>query len=488
MNTSPYNVGQWKHLIPDIDKVIEEMEKISILSVGITPYTRIIPTFFLKNYSIFTVKHSIDVDVMEPLKHLYVFEDINPEVSARVHGTGFLVVNNAFQRFLKSLPIFPKLMFYTMTDKIITDMGRLNVPWIGNTTKSFDDVKYKGSFRKLVKALGLPSLDSKIYSRDEFLTFRLESLWKEMGGAFVVQRGDKEVAGNEGTFFIHTSENFDRCMKIFREDDTFQQVVVTPFIEGYSTSMLGCIAPQGVLTGPLQVQLIDVPESLHGVPPNGIFFGNDIGFHPWGENIERDAQHTVERIGRHLADQGYRGIFGIDFLYDKKRNKIFPNECNPRFTGSLLLHSLMLLEAHVPPLEFFHLLSHLNINSSFDFDLVNNAIKTRLPYSHVSFSPIGINQMSLPLLAGVYSYDPSASSLVYKGPGTSLADLKDQKDFLVIDVVPKLGDPIEQGVPRLFKLIFPRSIAKSSYEIDKDSAFLVDRFAKSLIEAAQNFK
>jgi hypothetical protein len=125
-------------------------------------------------------------------------------------------------------------------------------------------------------------------------------------------------------------------------------------------------------------------------------------------------------------------------------------------------------------------MAHLNIQSSFDFDRVNASLKTRLPCAHISFSPKGIPQMKLPLLAGVYTYDPAGPSLCYKGRGVSLADIRNKNEFLLIDTVPRMHESIEQNVPRLFKFIFPRTIAKSSYEIDTDAAFLVERFAKAL--------
>ena len=485
MKASPYNPSQWRELIPDIDRVIAEMERTPILSVGITPYTRVIPSFFLKNYSVYTVTRSSDVDIMDKYLDMYVLEDRFPDIAKRVHGTGYLIGNFAFQKFLKSRNNPPKLMFYTVTDKITQDLDRMKIPWIGNYTKMFEEVKYKGTFRALVKKLGLPSLDSKLYTRQDFLASPFETLWKDFDGAFVVQRADKETGGNEGTFFIHTVEDHQKCFSILSGDETFQQVVIAPFIVGQSTSMLGCVMEQGTLSGPLQLQLIDVPESLHGVEANGIFFGNDLGFQSWGADIEADAQRVVEGIGAHLHEQGYRGIFGIDFLYDQKRNKIFPNECNPRFTGSLVLYSLMLLEAGCPPMEFFHLLAHLKIQSSFDFEKVNKALKTKLPCAHIAFSPKGIPSMNLPLLAGVYNYDSVTPSLKYKGPGICLADIRNPGDFLLIDTVPHMKQTIEQNVPRLFKFIFPRSIALSSYKIDEVASFLVKRFADSLSEAVK---
>ncbi|HEY6018710.1 MAG TPA: hypothetical protein VIY48_02115 [Candidatus Paceibacterota bacterium] len=485
---SPYNPSDWARLIPNIQDIVRQMELTPILSVGITPYTRIIPAFFLKNYSIYTVKRSSDVADMEKVLRMYVLEDKFPDIATRVHGTGYLIGNHTFQAFVKSRRPAAKLMFYTMTDKIVNDLDRLKISWIGNHPSMFEDVMLKGSFRALVKDLGLPTLPSVEYTRDELFASTYADVSRVLGGSFVVQRADKEVGGNEGTFFIHTDADFDHCLAALTPDTSFTRVVVTRFIKGWSTSMLGCVMQDGVLSGPLQLQLIDVPQSLHGVAPNGIFFGNDLGFNEWSEETESVAQTIVERIGEHLRASGYRGIFGIDMLYDTETGEIFPNECNPRFTGSLVLHSLMMLEQKTPPLEFFHLMAHLGISTAgLDYAKINEALKTRTPCAHIAFSPKGITSMQLPLPAGVYNFNPTSNEpLTYKGPGVSLADLRDEGDFMLIDTVPSLGASIEQQVPRLFKFIFPRSIAKSSYEIDDTAGYLVERFAAELLTAAQN--
>jgi D-alanine-D-alanine ligase-like ATP-grasp enzyme len=395
MEKNPYHpTTQWKSLIPNIDSVLKEIDKSHILAIGITPFTRIIPAFFLKNFSIYTIKRSSDVDVMESIANMYVLEDHYPKLVNKVHGTGYLLANFAFQRFLHTRRYPVSLLFYTVTEKIVQTLKTQGTKWIGNDPATFEQVMLKGSFRELVRERGLSSLPSKLYDRKEFLAQSFEALREENEGAYVVQRADKETGGNEGTFFIHETSDFEKCISVLTKDESFTRVIVTPFIKGQSTSMLGCVMPQGTLSGPLQLQLIDVSEALHGVPANGIFFGNDIGFHEWSEDIEKQAQIVVESIGEHLRNKGYKGVFGIDFLYDKERDRIYPNECNPRFTGSLVLYSLTMLEAGVPPLEFFHLVSHLHIPMEFDFEKVNQALKTRLAYSHIAISPKDILKMS----------------------------------------------------------------------------------------------
>lgn len=486
MKNNPYDSSKWKQLIPDIENIISEMNKTHILSVGVTPYTRIIPAFFLDNYSIYSVKRSSDVDILDPFLKISVLEDQNPHLASRVHGTGFLIKTPDFQKLYKSFPVSPYLMFYTMTEGLVDDLLKLQSPFIGNDPYICDEVKYKGTFRELLKKLNIKTPLSVNYLKNDFFNSEYKSIERKFNGSFVVQRSDKETGGNEGTFFIHTEKDFSDCINSLKKSDDFNELVLTKFIKGYSTSMLGCAIKQGILSGPLQIQFVDVKESLQGLPKNGIFFGNDLEFRGWGEDIEKKAEIIVERVGKHLYENNYRGIFGIDFLYDELENEIYAIECNPRFTGSLLLYSLSLLEANIPPMEFFHLLSHLQIDTEFDFEKVNNALKQRSSYSHISFSPKEIESMKLPFVAGVYSYDKGRDDLVYKCAGVSLSDLKDKNDFLIIDTVPKVNKLIERNVPRLFKFIFPYSIAKSSNEIEERAAFLVDRFAKTIIESSKN--
>lgn len=483
MHRSPYDPRDWKELVPDIEEILQQMDGTPIISLGITAFTRIIPSFFLRKYSVYVTRKSSDTDVMRESIKIDVLEDRDPKLAKKVHSTGYLINSYAFQNFLRSRREKPKLMLTTVTTHTTEALEKLGIEWLGNAPHTFESVMLKGRFRELVRERGLPSLESTILTRTEFLAASFESLYADHGGSFVVQRADKEVGGNDGTFFIHALSDFEHCVAVLSTDESFEEVVCTPFIKGQSVSMLGCVLAEGTLSGPLQLQLIDVPESLHGVPPSGIFFGNDIGFTEWSDQAEKQAQEIVESIGVHLASEGYRGIFGIDFLYDETRKQIYPNECNPRFTGSVVLHSLMMLQIGVPPLEFFHLMAHLGIPATFDLEAVSAALKQRIPCAHIAISPKGITSMEMPLLAGIYEFDASGPSLSYKGPGLTLADIKNERQFLLIDTVPAVGSSIEQEVPRLFKFIFPKSIARSSYEIDPEAGFLLDRFSTSLIAA-----
>jgi hypothetical protein len=236
------------------------------------------------------------------------------------------------------------------------------------------------------------------------------------------------------------------------------------------------------LTSTLQLQFIDVPESLHGQLPTGVFLGHDWGFHDWPDAIEKKAQLVVEEVGAHLAGNGFKGIFGVDFLYDPRTQELFPIECNPRFTGALPVYSLMVLANGFPPMELFHLMAHLNIAAPFDFEAVNQGLKRRLPISHISLTPKGVYEMKMDLPAGIYSYDQRTGDIHYERPGAFYGDFKKENEFLLIDSVPRPGGRVIQNVARLCKLIFPRQIARSSFEVDPEIGALINKLSTKLRE------
>ncbi len=449
------------------------MDEKSIIAVGVAPYPRIMPALFLERYAIFCVKDAADIDLLRKYTTIFCLEEKYPKVAEKVHSTGYLLRNFAFQAFLRSRRYPYRLMFYQTTPKIVEALEEQKIEWIGNQPESFRGVVLKGEFRDLVKKRGLASIPDWRLTREEFLEKSFGDLWAHWERPLVVQRADFDVAGELGTFFIRSETDWQNMHDILLQDQRYGFVTISPFIEGYSLSMLGCITAQGVLTTTLQLQLIDVPESLHGQLPTGVFLGHDWAFRSWPEQAERSAEGVVESIGSHLAKRGFKGIFGIDFLYDTKTQELFPIECNPRFTGALPVYSLMIAEQGVPTIEFFHIFSHLNIEADFDFAAVNGAFKKRLPLAHISLTPKGITHMQLPLAAGVYSYNRKARTLRYERPGAFYHDFRNPDEFMIIDSLPRPGGRVIQNVPRLCKLIFPRGIARSSFDVESDVGELI---------------
>lgn len=462
----PFQVTDWQQVIPTLPAILQEIESKTTIAVGVQPYPRIIPALFLRNYAIYCVRDLADFDSLRSHSNIYCLEDRHPNVALKVHSTSYLIRNYAFQSFLKSRRQPFRLLFYQTTKKIVEALQELKIDWIGNHPESFSGVLMKGDFRELIKSRGLPSLPNVRLPRDEFLARGFSDLWGCWNRAFVVQRADFDVAGELGTFFVRTEQDWQSMNDVLVKDERYHFVTISPYIVGNSLSMLGCVTAMGVLTSTLQLQFIDVPEALAGQQATGVFLGHDWGYHNWPTSMEQTAQQVVESVGAALAEKGYKGIFGVDFIADEKTNEIFPIECNPRFTGALPLFSLMTLWTGGAPMEIFHFMAHLGLDQAFDFAAANAALKVRRPLAHLSLTPKGIYELKLPLAAGIYSFGEDEHSIRFERPGAFPWECNNENEFIIIDSVPRPSGRVMQNVPRLCKLIFPRQIAESSFRVD----------------------
>jgi len=117
------------------------------------------------------------------------------------------------------------------------------------------------------------------------------------------------VNGEQGTFFIREEKDWRHAHDILSKDTRYTEIQISPFVEGPSVSMLGCVTYLGVLTSGLQLQLIDIPESLHGQFPTGVFLGHDWAFREWTEKTEATAQQVMESVGEFLFQKRVSGCF-----------------------------------------------------------------------------------------------------------------------------------------------------------------------------------
>ena len=376
--------------------------------------------------------------------------------------------------------------FYQTSPQIAQFLDEQRIPWIGNHPKTYEAIVHKEGFRKLLKQLSISFLGNNTLTVPQLLNKPYEQLYQQWKGSVVIQAADYEISG--GTFFVHNEEDLKNVQDKFLNDPRFVRVntvKATRFVKGNALSMLGCVTSKGILTGSLQLQLIDVPESLHGHPATGCFFGHDWGFKNWSDKTEKEAQVAVEKIGNWLANQGYKGIFGIDFMHETETDQIYPLECNPRFTGAIPVFSFLNIMAGAPPIDFFTLAEFLKIGVDFDFDSVNAAWKNNIPAAHIALTPLGLETMNIDIKAGIYTYLEDTHQLRFLRPGAFLHELQNDKEFIIIDQIPLKGEKVVQNVPRLFKFVFPVSIAEGTHKIKPFYANILSSLSELLRQARQ---
>ncbi|MFH1036709.1 MAG: hypothetical protein V1756_01395 [Patescibacteria group bacterium] len=464
----------WKNLVPNLPYILQKMEEKTIVGFGIIPYPRIIPALFLRNYIIYSAKDTADIDVLRPYAKIFCLEEKFPKAAQKVHTASYLLGNYGFQAFLKSRRHPFRLMLHRTTPDIVKKLENQHIEWIGNSPESFEDLLLPADFAKTLKEMDLPHLEILRFSKEDFLSKNFADLYNPPWQNFSVKRIYAENVIEQSSFTIQDKFDWEDMLFALSRDAEFKEIQVSPVLDGISASIVGCVTHLGVLTSPLQLHFIDVPEVLHGEPPSGIFLGYDWKYQPWDQQIETKAQQITEKIGNFLSQKGFAGVFGVNFIYDKTIKNIIPMEFNSFFTDAFPVYSLMISSlGKTPPMDFFHLMAQLKIKEDFDFEMVNAKLKERLPLSTIFLRPTGIKEMKIPLKAGIYSYDEENKKLVYERPGAFLWELRNDSEFLMIDSMPRFGKPVIDNVPSLFKLIFPRSIAKSSSEIEPVAGELI---------------
>lgn len=485
-NNSKMLPQNWSKYIKDLARVDRELESKRVIFVGATPYTRIAPAFFMKNYEIFCLKDCLEIRDLRKYTNIYCLEQEQPAEIDKIKSTTEIIQHPAFLNYLKKYRRRYSLLFYMMGGVLHKKLKENKLPYLANHPLIARDVLYKASFRQILKDLHLPTLPDKLMSKEEFLAVDYQTLTKEFGPSFVCQRGDYDTGGQRGTFFVHQAKDLKMVKGNYQKEANFTphhfeglsqtstfkksgagftKVQISKFIKGNSLSMLGCVTQSGILTSCLQTQLIDVPEVLDGEQVLGQFLGHDWGNKDYSEAAVNLAEKIVITMGEYLAKKNFKGIFGIDMMYDPQEpDMIYPIECNPRFTGAFPMVSLLMLEKGLPPFDLFHILEHRRIKYEVNVPALNKLYKEVLPQSNIYIGGQKVVRMPVAMKQGIYGFNESGD-IKYLRPGVFPWHLKSEFEFLAIDNVFRKDYPLMQDVSRLFRLIFPMRISKTSNEL-----------------------
>ena len=130
----------WRRYVPNLGEALQKIQEKTTIAVGIAPYPRIMHALFLERYAIYCVKDAVDIDLLRNYTQIFCLEEKYPKIAAKVHATGYLLRNYAFQAFLKSRRRPFRLMFYQTTPKIVATLEEQGIEWLGNRPESFEEV------------------------------------------------------------------------------------------------------------------------------------------------------------------------------------------------------------------------------------------------------------------------------------------------------------------------------------------------------------
>jgi biotin carboxylase len=125
----------------------------------------------------------------------------------------------------------------------------------------------------------------------------------------------------------------------------------------------------GTLVGPVQVDLTGFEELT---PYKGGWCGNDCAPISFGMENQARIREMARKLGNRLYEEGYRGVFCMDYLIDLDDDTVYLGEINPRISGASPLTNLITSRYGGAPLFLFHLLEFMDVDWECDLDAVQS--------------------------------------------------------------------------------------------------------------------
>jgi hypothetical protein len=441
-------------------------DTIKLAGLGLVPWVRLGPEQWLPSYTIASLQ-GWDMPKSLLLPEVYSLEGAQygmPELP-KVNMASLLKTKEFQQLLNDNLPGYDLLTYkpvdvpveladrkFLMVDKKFTIQYE-NKVWF---RQKFADVLHFPDFKILPHA--------SLIATEEF--------YQEIAAgrsAFVMQ--DSRLSGGKGTHIVKSFEDYQNALANL-PDKPDSEVVISDLVQSAKErSIQACITDSTVYVGPLQRQIVGSPLLANMNAPGDKFCGAVIDAGDQSSDICVQAQGVASQIGEALKADGYKGIFGVDFLLSDD-NELFVIEVNPRITGvTPLLTALYPGEMGIP----FYLLHILELGD-YPYKIVDETAQFDASGSLlVLHSQQNVSvKLSQTLQSGIYRIDNGKPELVSRS--LQIADLK-QDEFIFQEYV-QAGTTVKPG-GRLATLQFAVSV------IDKNSDKLYNE-AVQIITAVYN--
>jgi len=414
--------------------------KTPIFGVGVYAFNRLALEKITSNYRILALRYSLDTKLIEKdIEVLSLEKGMGTKHIRQPRNSTTVLAHPKTKKYLESFKD-PAFLVYKPSTKMEQTCQENNWRLIANpSTFGKDLFEDKIKFRKILQEIGVTVPPGKIASLDEL---HYGHLMNNYGTPFVIQHPTK--GGGKGTFFINNQDDFEHALeKLKAKTDPEEEKEITPpteviisqFIQGSSPSMTGCVTKHGILSTNLQHQILDIPQLYSPEKGSGLFCGHDWTVSRFNQETNDQAYQYVEKIGQYFKEQGYKGIFGLDFVMDKKSGQLYTVECNPRLLGSYPTLNMAQLLNDEPPIVAFHTLEFLNIDYQIDINKINRLMRQEKIGAQMILHNLSGHwaKNHRQLKAGIYKLEDD--KLEYLRPGYDLYHLKEKEEFLLADGV-----------------------------------------------------
>ena len=307
--------------------------------------------------------------------------------------------------------------------------------------KYFDN---KILFYKALNSLEVPRIPGEVIKLGKE---KFESISSSLSVPFVIQF-PYGSSGNS-TFFIKNKNEYIALQK----KHPSSIVAVKKYIDGYSLNVNGIIVSGE--KGPFvrssipSGQLVGIPECSSFLSS---FCGNDYSMTKnINKKILKEVDLQTKKTGIWMAEKGFRGIFGMDFVIDHDQT-VYPVEINPRFQNSTGLYTTIfdINRDDNYALFLLHIAEFLQQEDTQAREYIKN-----FPYEEL-LMPVNGAQVILHnrrkrkntsgvLTPGIYNFIDN--DLKFISRSASLRDCKKEEDILITCGLPEKDMVIEPDAP-----------------------------------------
>jgi predicted ATP-grasp superfamily ATP-dependent carboligase len=241
------------------------------------------------------------------------YEDLNLEVSESLE----------IQSIINRLSDKQDKIFYISFTSSFLNLKHPKIVVIGPKQEIATKFDNKLEQYKLFKNLGLPVINYREYSN-------IESIEKNEKYPFFLT--SLYTSGGCESSVIKDGSSLDEFYKNLREINKKGHLVASDYISDIS------IAPNtnAIVVSECDVRIISVTDQvLYGNEYLGNIYPSLVS-----EAINKKICDITNKVGIHLGQLGYRGIFGCDFIIDQNEN-VYINDLNPRRQGGYLCNLLL---------------------------------------------------------------------------------------------------------------------------------------------------
>ena len=292
---------------------------------------------------------------------------------------------------------------------------------------------------RLGNQVGVPSVPNVLIRVNSFEALTVAARQAGLGAELVVQ----QPYGHTGstTYFLSSEADWQQ----YAEHIVGHNVKIMRRIKNRAVAVEAVLTRRGIVISPVMSELVGYPELTLD---RGGWCGNEI-YPTVLTPVQREkALNYVRRLGLCLSREGYRGVFGVDFLIDVDTDELYLGEINPRISAcATILHVSAGAYADLP-LFLFHLLEYLDVDFALDIEEINQrwqqlAAEDIWSQMFIRETADVVERLVATAPTGHYSCDGNGVP-VYRGAGLDWYQLRDETEAFFL-ATSQVGDRCAPG-------------------------------------------